>query len=127
MTSSSEWRASEISSGAPHVGHANWQGGLGDQGAQVQQGGENNFQGRYIIRHYWEGPVACGHPVYGMWGGPPGQSRPEGQPGSVEAGQDLASAPRGAVRLPAVITSGLPAFGIAPKKRALRKGEKPQP
>jgi hypothetical protein len=32
-------------------GRANWQGGLGDHGAQVQKDGSNNFQGRYIIRH----------------------------------------------------------------------------
>ncbi|MFO0576051.1 MAG: DUF2330 domain-containing protein [Polyangia bacterium] len=32
-------------------GRATWDGGLGDHGAQVQKGGTNNFQGRYIIRH----------------------------------------------------------------------------
>ncbi len=32
----------------------------------------NNFQGRYIIRHPWEGEVACDNPQYGRWGGPPG-------------------------------------------------------
>ena len=32
-------------------GRANWDGGLGDHGAQIEKGGTNNFQGRYIIRH----------------------------------------------------------------------------
>jgi hypothetical protein len=32
-------------------GRANWEGGLGDHGAQIEKGGANNFQGRYIIRH----------------------------------------------------------------------------
>jgi hypothetical protein len=33
-------------------GRATWDGGLGDHGAQVHKGGANNFQARYIIRHY---------------------------------------------------------------------------
>ena len=32
-------------------GRANWDGTRGDQGAMIQDGGTNNFQGRYIIRH----------------------------------------------------------------------------
>ncbi len=32
----------------------------------------NNFQGRYIIRHRWNEPVDCPAPVFGRWGGPPG-------------------------------------------------------
>ena len=61
---------------APAVwgGRANWDGTLGDHGAQVQAGGSNNFQGRYIIRHYWEGKVTCDNPVYGRWGGRPGRA-----------------------------------------------------
>ena len=39
---------------APPVvgGRANGEGGLGDQGAQIEKNGVSNFQGRYIIRHY---------------------------------------------------------------------------
>ena len=39
---------------APPVvgGRANMEGGLGDQGAQIEKNGVSNFQGRYIIRHY---------------------------------------------------------------------------
>ena len=58
-------------------GRANWNGTNGDEGASVSQtadGGVNNFQGRYIIRHYWNGPVACENPRYDNWGGPPGNS-----------------------------------------------------
>jgi len=111
---------------APVVGgRANWEGGLGDQGAQVGAQGEvNNFQGRYIIRHYWEGKVACKNPRYGVWGGPPGSGYNPGGSGPVEPAQDLANAPRGKVSLPAVVTSGLPAFGIPPRQRPLRPGEK---
>ncbi len=110
---------------APVVGgRANWEGGLGDQGAQEQKAGVNNFQGRYIIRHYWEGKVACKNPRYGVWGGPPGSGYNPGGQGPVEPAADLANAPRGKVNLPSMITSGLPAFGIAPQNRALRPFEK---
>jgi hypothetical protein len=43
-------------------------GGL-EQGAVAS--GQNNFQGRYIIRHAWKGPIACASPIRGRWGGPP--------------------------------------------------------
>lgn len=36
----------------------------------------NNFQGRYVILHPWEGEIACASPVRGRWGGPPGQEVP---------------------------------------------------
>ncbi len=36
-------------------GRANFDGGLGDQGAKVEKTGSNNFQGRYIIRHWGNG------------------------------------------------------------------------
>ena len=111
---------------APPVvgGRANGEGGLGDQGAQVEKNGVNNFQGRYIIRHYWEGKVACRSPRYGVWGGPPGSGYNPGGSGPIKPAQDLANAPRGKVSLPALVTSGLPSFGIPPQKRALRPGEK---
>ena len=100
-------------------GRANWDGTLGDQGAQIQDGGTNNFQGRYIIRHYWEGPVACSHPVYGRWGGPPaGTSK-----GAAQPARDLANAPRGKLKLAEVVQSPLPALGLKGVVRKLRPGE----
>ena len=49
-------------------------------------GGINNFQGRYIIRHYWTGPVACKSPRCDNWGGPPdnpfGSARADGGEGA---------------------------------------------
>ena len=41
-----------------------------DQGA-AEDAQVNNFQGRYIIRHAWEGSVFCLSPEYGIWEGPP--------------------------------------------------------
>lgn len=36
----------------------------------VVGGSENAFQGRYVIRHSWTGPVKCMSPQWGVWGGP---------------------------------------------------------
>jgi len=52
-------------------GTANADGTNADEGATPSKDGRNRFQGRYIIRHYWEGPVACENPHYGIWTGPP--------------------------------------------------------
>ena len=41
-----------------------------DAGAQlVSDGTPSTFQGRYIIRHYWTGPVTCETPQFERWGG----------------------------------------------------------
>ncbi|MDH4282595.1 MAG: DUF2330 domain-containing protein [Myxococcales bacterium] len=45
------------------------QGELGERRAQASS--VNNFQGRYVILHPWEGDLACENPQRGMWGGPP--------------------------------------------------------
>ena len=114
---------------APPVwgGRANWDGTLGDHGARVQQGGTNNFQGRYIIRHYWEGAVACAAPVYGRWGGRPGMgwdsSKWAGSNGKPEAAKDLANAPRGKVKLAEVVQSPVPELELKGVVRPLRRGE----
>ncbi len=111
-------------------GRANWGGGLGDHGAQIQESGENNFQGRYIIRHYWQGPVACESPHYGRWGGPPrgemSALRKGGGDGSAQAAQDLANAPRGRLSLSSVVQTPVPALGLPGHKRKLRPKENPQ-
>jgi hypothetical protein len=46
-------------------------GGREGLGTQAQQGGDNDFQARYVIRHKWSGAVACDSPHFGEWGGPP--------------------------------------------------------
>jgi hypothetical protein len=86
-------------------GRANWDGTSLDAGAQ--NASVNNFQGRYIIRHYWSGKVACDHPQYGRWGGPPNGNQPQPQ-----AAKDLALAPRGKVTLRGVVRSPVPSLGI---------------
>lgn len=49
----------------------------GSLSQEAQPASRNNFQGRYIIRHEWEGEVECSDPTYDRWAG----SR-DGGPGS---------------------------------------------
>ncbi len=96
-------------------GRANWNGTNGDEGATVSQtadGSVNNFQGRYIIRHYWNGPVACKDPRYDNWGGPPGNPFGGAEP---TAAKGLATAPRGKIVLKTEVRSPVPLLGIAGK------------
>jgi MYXO-CTERM domain-containing protein len=49
--------------------------GQPERGATINEGGVNNFQARYAIRHEWTGKIACADPIRERWGGPPaGQS-----------------------------------------------------
>jgi len=50
------------------------EGQLGERRAQGSS--YNNFQGRYVILHPWEGETSCENPQRGMWGGPPGGPTP---------------------------------------------------
>ncbi len=70
----------------------------------------NNFQGRYAIRHEWEGPIECENPVRGRWGGPPaGQSNP-----GPAAAMDVATGPRGdGGTLQSLVATELPADLLA--------------
>jgi hypothetical protein len=102
-------------------GRANWNGTNGDEGAGVSataDGGVNNFQGRYIIRHYWTKPVACKDPHYDAWGGPPGNADGRTAP---TAAKGLATAPRGQVVLRDDVRSPVPLLGIAGKPPERRK------
>jgi len=88
-------------------GRATYEGSPLEAPGEVKPDTSNNFQARYIIRHYWEKSIACKNPVYDQWGGPPG-----GGPKGVAAAEDLASAPRGAVELTKVVRSALPAYKL---------------
>ncbi|MEZ4403506.1 MAG: DUF2330 domain-containing protein [Kofleriaceae bacterium] len=69
----------------------------------------NNFQARYAIRHAWTGAVTCANPVRGRWGGPPDDQIAAP---STQVATDLAFAPRGAVSLPALVTTDIPEIGV---------------
>lgn len=59
--------------------------GMPDPSGELQErrgqpSGFNNFQGRYVILHPWEGSLACSNPQRGIWGGPPGGGVPKPLP-----------------------------------------------
>lgn len=97
-------------------------GGRGNAGLSqeppggVEKASVNNFQGRYIIRHYWAGKVACDDPQYGRWGGPPNG----GQPPAIAAG-DLGTVERKPVALKSVVRSALPQLDLPGKPEPDRK------
>lgn len=68
----------------------------------------NNFQGRYAMRHEWEGPIECENPIRGRWGGPPGGSNPAPKPAL-----DLAFAARGSLSLTQMVPDGIPELDVA--------------
>jgi hypothetical protein len=119
--------------GKPMIGGtANGDGTNADQGATASGDARSRFQGRYIIRHYWEGPVSCESPRYGIWVGPPSpevaQRGYKGKPaggGAPRTAGDLANAKRGVYQLARVVTSPVPSLGLPGAPRPpLRKGEK---
>ena len=71
----------------------------------------NNFQGRYAIRHTWDGPIACAAPVRGRWSGsPPAGTQLVDQ--GVMAATNLAFAPRGKVSLPNLVAQDVPEIDV---------------
>jgi len=67
----------------------------------------NNFQGRYAIRHPYEGKIECDDPIRGRWGPPPGQAEP-----SPQAAQNLAFAPRGGTELSSFVEHDVAEIGL---------------
>jgi MYXO-CTERM domain-containing protein len=103
----------------------NGQGGL-EEGAKPAP--QNNFQGRYAIRHPWNGPIRCEHPVRKIWGGPPPEiaQQPGFRPARVEPAVGLAFAARGTVELAQVVRRDVPELGIVAGAVAVAAGADPR-
>lgn len=56
------------------------------QDAQVGSYGQSMFQGRYIIRHPWQGEIGCADPRYGLWGGSTGAKAAQNTQGERKTG-----------------------------------------
>jgi hypothetical protein len=77
--------------------------------------GFDNFQGRYVILHPWEGPLRCLAPQRGFWGGPDGTD---------SAPMMTKSAPNTAIKgvkptagdLPALLAESVPAIDVRAKE-----------
>jgi hypothetical protein len=68
----------------------------------AQPSSQNNFQARYVIRHWWTGPIKCANPRRAVWGGPP-----DGGANQVIAASKAAFAPRGKLQLASMLTRDL--------------------
>ncbi len=92
----------------PIVGGREMQGQDGKLETGSHPDSQNNFQGRYAIRHPWKGAVDCPNPRRGVWGGPP-----EGVTGGgLKVAKDLAFAPRGQLQLASVVQHDVPEIGL---------------
>jgi hypothetical protein len=86
------------------------------QNANCQFGcGFDNFQGRYVILHAWEGALRCLAPQRGFWGGPDGMmgSSPMTQSAPNTAVKGAAAAPAG--DLPLLVAESVPAIKVTAK------------
>jgi uncharacterized protein (TIGR03382 family) len=68
----------------------------------------NNFQARYVIRHAWQGAIACEHPHRGVWGGPPSGVASE----QTKPATNLAFAKRDGFQLASFVTGDVPELGF---------------
>jgi hypothetical protein len=94
-------------------GTPNTQGEMTEQGATVRPGSRNNFQGRYIILHRWDGEVACDSPVRGQWGGPNNsKSTPKAQAAASRMSTGGVAA-KAAPSLGALLIDSIPGIAIA--------------
>ena len=88
-----------------------------------QPAGQNNFQGRYAIRHEWTGPIACAAPIRNRWGGPPSGVAGAG----TKAAKDLAFAPRGKTPLPELVRQDIPEIEVKAVVAAVGAAPTPAP
>ena len=91
--------------------------------AMPQQGGINNFQGRYIILHAWEGAVSCEFPQRGQWGGPPNGGQPRPFVAGNTALKGIAARSLTSV-LPSLVHTDIPEIGLKAKPEPASKKPK---
>jgi hypothetical protein len=98
----------------PIQGGNGWGSGPDKHGFTVVPTGQNMFQGRYIVRHRWDGDISCEDPIFDRWGG---------SPRNVEGAKDLAFAPRNGVNLASLIAENVDSIGLRPEaiKPVVRK------
>jgi hypothetical protein len=89
-----------------------------EHGATKTEGGTNNFQGRYAIRHPWVGPMECENPQRGRWGGP-WHDLGLGWQAPVAPAANVAFAPRGGAELTDFVRSDVSEIGVKAGKGPL--------
>ena len=71
----------------------------------------NNFQGRYVILHPWEGAMLCERPQRGRWGGPPADAGVSASPQAAR-NTTLAGSPPKAGKLEDLVAENVSALGV---------------
>ncbi len=100
-------------------------------GTKLEEGAvaaeQNNFQGRYAVRHVWTGPLTCDKPVRGRWGGPPRElmAKPGFTGQRTQAALDLAFAPRDQVVLASAVMQDVPEIDVKAGAVAATPATKP--
>jgi hypothetical protein len=77
----------------------------------------NNFQGRYIIRHPWDGPTDCEDAVFDRWGGEDGSVDPGAPSAAVSpntAGESVAADSIEGLKLENMVDQEIPELNIVP-------------
>jgi hypothetical protein len=97
----------------------------GEEGTLSEKGAKrariNQFQGRYVILHPWEGEVECEDPKRGRWGG----GIPRGGVPARQFAGDTASAPRDKISVREVVRGGeIPGLDDEEEKEEKDNGEK---
>jgi hypothetical protein len=87
----------------PIVGGNGWSAG-GDKHVAQQPRGQSMFQGRYIVRHRWQGEITGADPVFDRGGG---------RPDKVGAARDLAFTPREGTTLASLVAEDVPSLGLS--------------
>ncbi|HKP59373.1 MAG TPA: DUF2330 domain-containing protein [Polyangiales bacterium] len=80
------------------------------QKLETQQQGVDNFQGRYVILHAWDGVMLCRNPQRGSWGGPPDDKTPSGTQSAPNMA--LRGKPAAAGDLPALVAETVTALDV---------------
>jgi hypothetical protein len=95
---------------------------------KAQPSGMNNFQGRYVILHRWEGPIECSNPQRGNWGGPPDGGSPRPVPASnprMQTGKSPSSTAAFRGALPALIQTDVPELSLEADPKAFERQNAP--
>ena len=106
----------------PIVGGREFMASNGKLEERATESDENNFQGRYIIRHEWQGAIACANPRRGIWGGPP-----DGSDASPKPATGTAFVKSRHARLPTLVAQDIPEIDVRAAGAAAKPGPQAPP
>lgn len=92
----------------------------------MNSGSDNQFQGRYIIRHEWTGGAKCENPIFGRWGGPENSDVPP-PPAAAPSANTVGNAPKATpkVSLASLIRQDISEVGVKADSGKVASGTLP--